>query len=93
MIQDDVSIAVMLIALHFVVSLDYGYFVYFLNDFGQKLCAIHLNDVYLCVPKVNGFALDSKSVQYLLNVSNYSELEHFASYFEVMQCAQNELML
>lgn len=61
------------------------------------LHAIHLNDVYLMyVPKVNGFASDSKWVQYLLNVLNCFELKHFASYFEVMSCVscvQTELML
>lgn len=76
----------MLVALHFVVSQDYEYFVHFLNGPGQTLYAIHLNDVYLHVSKVNGFAWDSKSVQYLLNVLNYSVLKHFASCFEVMMC-------
>lgn len=64
------------VALYFVVSLDYEDFVYSLIV--QTVHAIHLNDVYLNVPKVNGFAWDSRSVQYSSNASNYFEIKHFA---------------
>lgn len=91
--QDGVLIFVMAVALHFVVSRDYEYFAYFLNDHGPMRHAIHLNGVYLNVLAVNGFAWDSKWARYLSNVSNCFGLEHFASYFGLMLCARAGRML
>lgn len=52
-----------------------------------------MNGEYLNVIEANGFAWDSKLVQYLLDVSNYSEIKRFASYFEWMLCARVGQML
>lgn len=86
--QDGALKFVMAVASHFVVSRDYEYFAYFLNDHGQMRHAIHLNGVYLNVLAVNGFAWDSKWARYLSNVSNCFGLKHFASYFGLMLCAR-----